>query len=130
MVLIEGSDSGSLTRKILVDSSGRQIVTPIGAYTHVHKHVALTTTNETTIWDPTSGTKFVLTDLILNASANGSCTLRDGTAGTTIFQIGLLANVPFSHSFVTAHESTTADNNFTAQASATNQYVSVCGYEI
>lgn len=129
-MVISGVDSNKNVYPILVDSSGRPYVILAPHSDQVHKYVPLTTTNETTIWDPTAGTKFVMTDIILSASANGSCTLRDGTAGSIIIQIGLLANVPFNHSFATALPSTTADNILTAQASATNQFVSICGYEI
>lgn len=99
-------------------------------YTKVRKYVALGTTGETTIWDPSAGTKFVITDIFVSATAAGTCTLKDGTAGTTFLIASLAANGGFVTNLVTPIQSTTADNNLTATASATTQYVSVCGYEV
>ena len=99
-------------------------------YTKVKKYVALGTTAETTIWDPTSGKKFVITDIFVSATAAGTCTIRDGTAGTTFLIASLAENGGFITNLQTPIESATADNNLTAQASAATQYVLVCGYEV
>jgi len=125
-----GHDSNGVPHTFLVDSSGRPIVTKEGAYTKIRKFVSLGDTNETTIWDPTAGTKFVITDLILSATATGLCTLRDGTAGTTFMILRVGSSFPAIANLHTPVESSTADNILTAQASAAAQYVFVAGYEI
>lgn len=99
-------------------------------YTKVWKYVALSATTETTIWDPTGGTKFVITDIMVSASAAGTCTLRDNTAGSTIWIASLAANGGFVSNLQTPIQSATADNILTAQASAATQYVLVSGYEV
>lgn len=99
-------------------------------YTKVWKYVALANTNETTIWDPTGGTKFVVTDIHVSATAAGTCTLRDGTAGSTIWIASLAANGGFVSNLQTPIQSATADNILTAQASAATQYIFVSGYEV
>ncbi|MEW6606075.1 MAG: hypothetical protein AB1414_01305 [bacterium] len=99
-------------------------------YTKVRKYVVLTGTTETTIWDPTAGKKFVITDIHISATAAGTCTLRDGTAGSTIFIASLAANGGMVSNLQTPIESTAADNNLTAQASVITQYILICGYEV
>ena len=99
-------------------------------YTKVWKYVALADTNETTIWDPTAGKKFVATDIFVSATAAGTCTLRDGTAGTTFLIAGLAATGGFVTNLQTPIQSSTADNILTAQASAATQYITICGYEV
>ena len=125
-----GVDGSRNVYPILTDTSGRQIVTSIDTYTKVQKYVALSGTGETTLWDPTSGTKFVITDIAVSASAAGTFTLRDGTAGTTLWIASLAANGGFVINFQTAIQSSTANNNLTGQASAATQYVLVTGYEV
>jgi len=102
----------------------------IVSYTKVCKYVALSGTSETTVWDPTGGTKFVITDIFVSATAAGTCTIRDGTAGTIFLIASLAANGGFVTNLQTPIQSATADNNLTAQASAATQYVTVCGYEV
>lgn len=99
-------------------------------YTKVHKYVALSTTGETTVWDPTSGKKFVITDIAVSATAAGTCTLRDGSGGSTLWIASLATNGGFVLDLQTPIESSTADNILTAQASAITQYVLVTGYEV
>ena len=99
-------------------------------YTKVWKYVALSATTETTVWDPSAGTKFVITDIFVSATAAGTCTLRDGTAGSTFLIGSFAANGGMVSNLQTPIQSATADNNLTAQASATTQYVTVCGYEV
>jgi hypothetical protein len=96
----------------------------------ISKYVALGNANETTVWDPTTGKKFVITDIFVSATAAGTCTLRDGTAGTTFLIASLATNGGFVSNLKTEIISTTADNNLTAQASAETQYITICGYEV
>jgi len=99
-------------------------------YTKVVKYVSLGNTNETTIWDPTAGKKFVITDIFVSATAAGTCTFKDGTAGTIFLVASLAANGGFVTNLQTPIQSATADNNLTATASAATQYITVCGYEV
>lgn len=99
-------------------------------YTKVCKYVALANTNETTVWDPTEGTKFVITDIFVSATAAGTCTFKDGTAGTTFLIGSFAANGGMVSNLQTPIQSATANNNLTATASAATQYITVCGYEI
>jgi hypothetical protein len=99
-------------------------------YTKVHKYVALGTTNETTVWDPTAGKKFVITDIHISATAAGTCTLRDGTAGTVFWIGSFAANGGMVSNLQTPIQSATADNSLTAQASAITQYILITGYEV
>ena len=99
-------------------------------YTKVMKYVALANTNETTVWDPTGGTKFVITDIFVSATAAGTCTFKDGTAGTTFLVGSFAAKGGMVSNLQTPIQSTTADNNLTATASAATQHVTVCGYEV
>ncbi len=115
-----------VTSTAIIGAVKRDIVN----YTKVWKYVALSGTGETTIWDPTGGKKFVVTDIIVSAAAEGTCTLRDGTAGSTIFIASLAEFGGFSTNFQTPVQSATADNILTAQASVATQYVFVSGYEV
>jgi len=110
----------------IIGAAKRDIVN----YTKVCKYVALANTNETTIWDPTAGKKFVITDIFVSATAAGTCTLKDGTTGTTFLIASLAANGGFVSNLQTPIQSATADNNLTGTASAATQYITVCGYEV
>ena len=126
---IAGVDTSHKVHALLTDGSGR-LYAVTRWYTSIRRYVALGTTNETTIWDPTAGTKFVVTDIHVSATAAGTCTIRDGTAGATIWVASLAANGGFITNLQTPIQSTVADNILTAQASAITQYVLVTGYEI
>jgi len=102
----------------------------IAKYTKIVKYVALGTTNETTVWTPKSGKKFVITDIFVSATAAGTCTLKDGTSGTTFLIASLAANGGFVSNLQTPIQSATANNNLTATASAITQYITICGYEV
>ena len=106
------------------------VKTDIVNYTTVRKYVALTGTAETAVWTPTAGKKFVITDIHISADAAGTCTLRDGTAGTTFMTFSFAANGGCVSNLRTPIESAAVDNVLTAQASAITQYILVTGYEI
>jgi len=99
-------------------------------YTPVSKYAALANTDETTVWDPTGGTKFVITDIFISVDAAATVTLRDGTAGSTVLIADLAAQGGFVTNLRTPIQSATADNILTAQTDAANAYVTVCGYEV
>jgi len=143
---VEIRDPTTTTRKLAVDASGKigiSALPPLAGgsaiigttkkgtcgYTTFHKHVALSTTAETTIWTPTADTKFFITDIFISASAAGTCTLRDGTAGATILIGCFAANGGMVMDLQTPIESATANNVLTAQASAATQYITILGYE-
>lgn len=129
-MVISGQADGNKPIPILVDSSGRIIPSHSLAYTPVWKHVALGDTDETTLWDPTTGTKFVLTDYMAAADNNAQITLRDNTSGSTILICRILQNMEQSHSFCTPIVSAAANNILTAEASAATVWITVAGYEI
>ncbi|TVL99575.1 MAG: hypothetical protein CV087_17605 [Candidatus Brocadia sp. WS118] len=99
-------------------------------WTVIRKYLASGDTNENTVWDPTAGKKFVITDIVVSATAAGTCTLRDGTGGSTIMILSFAANGGWSSNLTSPIISATADNNLTIQASAATQYIMVTGYEI
>lgn len=100
------------------------------AYTPISKFFTASYPSESTVWDPTAGKKFVVTDLIVSASAAGSCILKDGTGGTTLATLMFAANGGAVSNFNTPWQSASADNNLTITPSAGTQYITVNGYEI
>ena len=99
-------------------------------YTIVNKHVSSAdATGGVTIWDPTSGKKFVVTDLIISTDTAMTVTIKDGA--TNIMVLYLAANGGAVSNFQTPLESSTADNNLTVTAStAGNIAVTATGYEV
>lgn len=115
----------------LTDSDGvkKNLRVSIRRADPIKKYYASGDTNENTVWEPAAGNKFVITDLIVSATAAGTCTLRDGAGGTTIALFSFAANGGVSANFQTPLVSATADNHLTIQASAATQYITVLGYE-
>lgn len=101
------------------------------AWTNVWKYAALSTT-DVTIWTPNSGSKAVITDLIVGALYAGTVTLSDGGVGTgsTIMIFPFGANGGASKTFRTPVTSLTANNLITAKGSVTGGYILLTGYEI
>ncbi len=129
-MLIAGVDGNGNVHPFLLDEHGHLIIIIRNDDGAVRKIVTLADTDETTIWDPTSGMKFVVTDVLVSVDNNAQITFRDGTAGTVILIHRLLQNMSHGHHFRTPLVSTTADNILTAQASAANAFITVTGYEI
>lgn len=82
---------------------------------------AVAIATETTIWAPATGKKFRLMGVYLQSSVAGNITLRDNTAGATIFVVpsaagGDAAYVTLGNGILSA----TADNVLTAQGPATS----------
>jgi hypothetical protein len=123
------SDSVGNVHNIRSDTKGRVVTVMRGADGPARKYVALGGVGETTIWDPTAGTKWCVTDIIVSCTANAGITFRDGTAGATFMTFVMLANTTISMNFQTPIVSTTADNNFTAQTSAATVAITLLGYE-
>lgn len=126
----KGVDENKDIHPLLTDPSGRLFVIKYGHPNKTWKFVALGTTNETTVWDPTSGKTFVLTDILVSVNNNMAVTFRDGAAGDTIFLHRLLQNTTHGHHFITPIESEAADNILTAQTTDATAYITVVGYEI
>jgi hypothetical protein len=124
-----GADSTGDVHSVLTDTIGRQIIVMRGADNPIRKYVALGGILETTIWDPTAGMKWVVTDIIVSCTANAIITFRDGTAGATIAIFAILANTTIKMNFQTPIASDLADNNFTAQTTAATVAISLFGYE-
>jgi hypothetical protein len=128
-MLNSGIDSINNVHPLLTDTKGRIIDVKRGADAPIRNYVALANLNETTVWDPTAGTKFVITDIIVSCTANAGITFRDGTAGAVFMSFIMLANTTISMNLQTPLVSTAADNNFTAQTSAITVAITVSGYE-
>lgn len=128
-MVLNAADSANTPHNILTDTKGRIIDVRRGADSPMRKYVALGGLLETTVWDPTAGTKFVITDIIVSCTANAGITFRDGTAGATFMSFIMLANTTISMNLQTPFVSTAADNNFTAQTSAITVAITVSGYE-
>jgi hypothetical protein len=128
-MLIAGSCKDNEVHAIRTDCSGRQVIVMRGADDPVRKYVALGGILETTVWTPTVGYKFVITDILVSCTANSIITFRDGTAGATIAIFAMLANTTIKMNFQTPIMSTTTNNNFTAQTTAATVAISVFGYE-
>jgi hypothetical protein len=74
---------------------------------------------EATVHTTTAGKRFRLTGMAIALSASASITVRDGTAGSTIFVVPLLAaNTPLVLELGEGLHSTTAGNLLTFQSSA------------
>jgi len=99
-------------------------------YTIVNKHVSSSdATSGVTVWDPTAGKKWVVTDLIISTDTAMTVTIKDGT--TAILVLYLAANGGAVSNFQTPLQSSTADNNLTVTASAAgNIAVTATGYEV
>jgi hypothetical protein len=125
-----GADSSDEVYPLRVDSEGRLIVVMRGADSPKRRYVSLGTTNETTLWDPGAGKKWVLTDIVATAGNNSTITFRDGTAGTTFMLLDILKATTVSINLQTPMVSSTINNNLTVQASAITCYVACSGYQI
>jgi len=99
-------------------------------YTIVNKHVSSAdATGGVTVWDPTAGKKFVVTDLIISTDTAMTVTIKDGA--TNIMVLYLAANGGAVSNFQTPLQSSTADNNLTVTASTSgNIAVTATGYEV
>ena len=122
-------DVDHVAHDLRTDTEGRIVTVMRGADDPMRKYVALGGIGETTIWDPTAGYKWVITDIVVSCTANCGVTFRDGTAGATIMAFVMLANTTIKMNFQTPIMSTAADNNFTAQTSAATVAITVFGYE-
>lgn len=86
-----------------------------------------------TIWDPTGGTKFVITDMVISASAAGAITVFDETDNTTlrVCKLNLAANGGAVVNYRKPYISATADNilKYTTGAGIAGS-ITVSGYEV
>ena len=82
---------------------------------------AVTITNETTIWTPASGKKFRVMGYVLSVgTAAGNLTIRDNTAGSTIFIIPKMpTDTPHHINLGNGILSAAANNVLTAQGAST-----------
>jgi len=100
------------------------------SYTKVHKDDQQTTAQtNTTLWDPTGGKKFVITDIIISVDTAMTVTLKDEAA--VIFEFYFAANGGCVINLQTPYESTTADN-ILKYTTSTNGKTSITieGYEV
>lgn len=100
------------------------------SYTKVHKDDQQTTAQTaTTLWDPTGGKKFVITDIIISTDTAMTITLIDQAA--VIYEFYFAANGGCVINLQTPYESTTADNILKYTTSANGKTsISIEGYEV
>lgn len=133
--LTVGGSDGTNLRALTVDPTGR-IVVKRGALNQFRNTVTLTGTTETTLIPAVSGIRHCLQFLIIcNNSTTDRVTLslRDSTGGTVIPLGGFEPNasgkspaIPFH--FPASLEQTTANNNWTIQASGTSPNVTIVSF--
>ena len=88
-----------------------------------------TTVTSGTVWTPTGGTKFVMTDLLISTKDATSVSILDGT--TKVFEAYLAANGGVVSNFKTPIQSTTADNSLHITTdTASTLSITTTGYEI
>lgn len=99
-------------------------------YTTIHKSGDYSTAQtDTNLWTPTSGKKFVITDIIISTDTSMTVTLKDDT--TTIRKYYLQANTTIVENLHTPYTSIAADNILKITSSAAgNHYISIQGYEV
>lgn len=127
MGLISGACKNERVRVVRTTIDGNLQV-QISPPTRVWKYKALGDEAETIIWDPGAFETVVITDLIACATAAGTCTFRNGSAGATILLLNLPANGSIAINFITPIQLTASSLHFTGQASAETWYITVCGW--
>lgn len=100
------------------------------SFTPVWKYSVLTSNNEVTLWNPSTSYRFVLTDITINAVTAGTCTVREGVAGTTMMIVSLADGGGWVSNLSTPYRASNTSTPLTVQASKTNQYICISGYEI
>jgi len=132
MVII-AQDSNNVARFLLTDSFGRLITESMFNKTMIKKTYAWAgAVTGQAVWTPASGKKFVITDIILSASANCTVTLFDNTDNTTnrIMKLYLTSNQVVTHNFSIPVTSSTANNVLKITTSAAGGDITVFGYEV
>lgn len=99
------------------------------SYTPVHNNDEQTTAQtDTTLWDPTEGNKFVITDIVVSVDTAMTVHIEDGT--TKIYEWHFAANGGCVMNLKTSYVSTAANNNLTYTSSAAGKVsIAVDGYE-
>lgn len=106
----------------------------IESATLIHKTIDFSASETAQIiWTPTSGKKFVITDIIISCSAAGAITVFDNTDSTTnrVVKGNFAANGGLTHPYSKAFISVAADNvlKYTTGAGIAGS-ITVSGYEI
>lgn len=95
----------------------------------VHDTQSADASSGANVWDPTGGTKFVLTDIIVSTDTAMNVEIKDGA--NVIIKVYLAANGGFVSNFQTPIESTAADNVLSINTSTSgNISVTATGYEV
>jgi len=129
-MLTHGANVLNIVKPIRTDLQGRVVTVGRAADSPVQKLVELPNVNETTLWDPTAGSKWVCTDLIISSSNNATITVRDGTGGTIWLILYIAQNTTVVINLQTPMVSAAANNNLTVQTTAAATSITACGYEI
>ena len=96
----------------------------------INKTMTISSTAETTLWTPSAGKKWVITDIAISGTTTMIVTLRDGLGGTIMLNTRLTSAISFRMSLVTPIMSSAIDKILTIKTSAVTCYVTITGYEI
>lgn len=129
-MLIAGADSTEKIHAILTDAEGRLVIVMTGAESSIRKYGQLETPDMTSIWVPTEGKKWVVTDLVVCGTEGAEVSFIDGDEREPWLTIRLLAGTSVPISFRTPIVSHTADNELNVSTSAATVNITVSGYEI
>lgn len=97
--------------------------------TKVPKSATYTTAQtDTTLWDPTTGERFNLTDILVSVDSDITVTIKDGSNIIRIYY--LIANGGVVENLISEYVSTAINNNLTiTTVGAGNCFIAVSGYE-
>jgi len=132
--LSDGTEVANVNASNQLEVAVMSTANDVVAKTFVTKTVDFTASQTAqTIWDPTTGTKFVITDIILSFSAAGAITIFDGTDSTTyrVAKINGAQNGGMVCNYAKPYISATVDNilKYTTGAGAAGS-LTVNGYEV
>ena len=100
---------------------------------HVKKYyTAVGAVTDGIVWSPAAGTRWYVTDIIVNVSAAATVTFEDDLAAgdAAVAKFELAANSGFSHAFNTPWFSGEDAADLLVTTTAGNIYITVTGYEI
>lgn len=130
MIAINSSEQAKILR---VNSSNDLMVENQNRRTIVKKTYDWTdAVTAQAVWTPTSGTRFVLTNILISCSGACTVTLFDNTDDTTnrIFKASLAANSSTAIDFTSPVSSSAVNYVLKITTSATGGFLTVYGYEI
>lgn len=131
--MIIAKNNSDNPKYLLLDSSEQLFTNPLGAVTMIKKTYdwggAVTAQD---VWDPTSGTKFVITDILIGVNTATDITLFDSTDSTAnrIFKGYFADNSNLVSNQKLPIVSSTADNILKITTGGGSGSLTIYGYEI